>query len=104
MMSCFDFDYRGFVDGEDWRRGAKMMQMAGMGDDDALWEKLLSKYGDVGDDGDGVVYMDRLADFVPLDPRLALMMKAMVASVAGVAGFGREKRIPYDRRPLVRTD
>ena len=61
-----------------------MMQMAGMGDDDALWEKLLSKYGDVGDDGDGVVYMDRLADFVPLDPRLALMMKAMVASVAGV--------------------
>ena len=73
--------FAGFVDREDWRRGAKMMLLADMGEDDALWAKLLQKYGSA---GDGVVYLDRLADYVPLDPRLALMMKAMVASVAGV--------------------
>ena len=37
-----------------------------------------------GGDVEGAVDVVRLADFVPMDPRLNLMMRAMVASVAGV--------------------
>lgn len=81
LMSCFDFGHRGFVDREDWRRGTHMMQLAEMGEDDHLWTQLLKKYGG---DIDDAIALDRLADFVPLDPRVNLMMKAMVASVSAV--------------------
>jgi hypothetical protein len=81
LMSCFDFGHRGFVDRDDWRRGTHMMQLAEMGEDDALWSQLLKKYGG---DIDDAIALDRLADYVPLDPRVSLMMKAMVASVSSV--------------------
>ena len=53
-----------------------MMQLAEMGEDDTLWAQLLKKYGG---DIDDAIALDRLADYVPLDPRVSLMMKAMVA-------------------------
>ena len=59
-----------------------MLMLAAMGEDDALWTRLLSKYGG---DVDGAIALERLSDFVPMDPRVNLMMKAMVASVASVS-------------------
>ena len=81
LMSCFDFGHRGYVDREDWRKGTYMLQLAEMGEDDELWAMLLRKYGGHIEHG---IALDRLADFVPLDPRVNLMMKAMVASVSAV--------------------
>ena len=81
LLSCFDFSHRGLVDQDDWKRGTKMLLLGDMGEDEGLWLRLLKKYG-----GDVAGHIDVriLADFVPMDPRMNLMMKAMVASVAGV--------------------
>ena len=59
-----------------------------MGEDEALWERLVAKFGgerDASGSGVGLIRIDRIADLVPMDPRLNLMMKAMVSSVAGVS-------------------
>ena len=58
-----------------------MLLLGEMGDDERLWLKLVQRYGD---ENEGTIRLERLADFVPMDPRVNLMMKAMVASVAGV--------------------
>jgi hypothetical protein len=78
LISCFDFNHRGFVDRDDWRRGTKMLSLVEMGEDEALWTKLVSKYG-----SNGSVNVARLAEVVPMDPRQLLMMKAMMSSIAG---------------------
>jgi hypothetical protein len=81
LLSCFDFQQRGFVDRDDWKRGTEMMQLSEMGEDEGLWAKVLATYGG---EIEGCVAIARLQDVVPMDPRISLMMRAMVASVATV--------------------
>ena len=69
---------------------AQLLSLSEMGEDDALWERLVSKFGErdaeeAGEEGGGRIRIDRISDLVPMDPRLNLMMKAMVSSVAGVS-------------------
>ena len=82
LASCFDFQHRGVIDRDDWVRGTKMLLLSEMGEDDTLWAKLVQRYGS---QADNAILMSRLADFVPMDPRVNLMMQAMVQSVAGVS-------------------
>ena len=83
LISTFDFQHRGYVDREDWQRGCRMMLLSDMGNDDQLWATLLQKFGMRGEED--AVDLRRIEDLTPMDPRMNLMMKAMVASVAGVS-------------------
>ena len=44
LLSLFDFDGDTLVTQDDWKRGAKHLQLEYMGEDDALWSLLLSKF------------------------------------------------------------
>ena len=61
-----------------------MLLLAEMGEDDALWSKAVQAFGGGGGVPEECVELARLQDVVPMDPRVSLMMRAMVASVGHV--------------------
>ena len=102
LLPLFDFQQQGRVTREDWRKGAGMMMLEEMGDDEPLWQLLLSKFDP---HGTGAVPMDVIQDLVPVDPRMLVMFRSMVTAVSGLSDklaatqrkLGAQGRVRADR-------
>ena len=78
LLSLFDFRGDRRVTREDWIRGTRALTLHAMGEDNVLWELLLSKFDT---NQVGSVDLSRIEDMVPIDPRISLLLKAMFNSV-----------------------
>ena len=78
LLSLFDFRGDKRVTRQDWTRGTRALTLHAMGEDDKLWDLLLSKFDTR---GTGSVDVSLVEDLVPIDPRTSLLLKAMFSSV-----------------------
>ena len=82
MLSLFDFSRSGFITRDDWRRGAKTLNLGAMGEDEQLWTVLLQQYDP---NKTGVIEMTQLEDLVAIDPRMQMLLNAMVTTISGLS-------------------
>ena len=91
LLSCFDFVERGFVDHESWRRGLSMVLLPEVGDDDALWGKLVSSYGTtMADSKHEMVDVSRIPERAPLAGDPILMSHVMRALMRALHDLSEE--------------
>ena len=83
LLSMFDFDGDRLVSKDDWRRGARSMNLGVLADDDSLWEILKGKFSQ--HDSPSMVSVDLIDDLNPIDPRLSLLLRAIYHSVVVVS-------------------
>ena len=95
LLSCFDFVDRGFVDRESWRRGTGILMLSDVGNDDALWTKLVGSYGSdaAGDSKHESVDIGRIPEHAPLAGDTVLMSHVMRALIGSVASLTEEVEV-----------
>jgi hypothetical protein len=86
LCSLFDFDKSGMVTQEDWIRGMQCLMLDDLGNDPKMWAKMTEMHG-VRDGGKAMVDVNRLADIVPIDPRVAVLLNAVVKGLVGMRDF-----------------
>ena len=86
LCSLFDFDKSGMVTQEDWVRGMQCLMLDDLGNDQKMWAKMTEMHG-VRDGGKAMVDVNRLADIVPIDPRVAVLLNAVVKGLVGMRDF-----------------
>jgi len=95
LLSLFDFSGSGHISRDNWRRGTKSLHLGSMGDDDQLWGILLQAYDP---DSTGVVHLSELQGLVSIDPRMHLLLNAMVSTMSALTQQveRQEKKIAHD--------
>ena len=73
LLAMLDFRGERKVTREDWKRGTRAMALHAMGEDDALWRKLLDRFDP---SREGVIDLRGIEDLIPMDPRVTLLLKA----------------------------
>ena len=92
LASLFDFDKEGFISQENWQKGMTTLMMEELGLDQKIWEKLVGMHGSR-DAGKGRLDVQRLTDVVPIDPRVSVLLNAIVKGLVGMRDFiGRSLR------------
>lgn len=81
LLALFDFSRTGTVSREEWQKGTKILMLAEMGEDDKLWDLLLRLYDT---DGTGEIDLSQLQDLVSVDPRMSLLLNAMVSTISSL--------------------
>eukprot|EP00966_Prymnesium_polylepis_P225702 5220867-Prymnesium_polylepis.1 len=84
LVSMFDFDEKGSVTRDDWKRGMKGLNMEELGEDGGLWRRMLEMHAGK---GDGYIELERVRDVVPIDPRVSVLLTAIVHGLVGVREF-----------------
>ena len=92
LASLFDFEKTGFVSQENWQKGMTTLMMEELGQDPKVWERLVGMHGSR-DAGKGRLDVNRLTDVVPIDPRVSVLLNAIVKGLVGMREFvGRSLR------------
>lgn len=86
LCSLFDFDKSGKVSIEDWQRGMACLMLEDLGNDPKMWSKMTDMHG-INDHGKKSVDVNRLSDIVPIDPRVAVLLNAVVKGLVGMRDF-----------------
>lgn len=86
LCSLFDFDKTGFISHEDWQRGMATLMLQDLGDDPKIWQKMTEMHG-TRDGGKAFMDVSRLSDIVPIDPRVAVLLNAIVKGLVGMREF-----------------
>lgn len=86
LASLMDFESCGLVSQENWMKGMATLAMEDLGNDPKIWEKLMGMHG--GRDG-GKAHLDvqRLKDVVPIDPRVGVLLNAIVKGLVSLSDF-----------------
>lgn len=92
LASLFDFEKSGYVSQENWQKGMATLMMEELGKDAKVWERLVGMHGSK-DAGKGRLDIQRLTDVVPIDPRVSVLLNAIVKGLVGMRDFiGRTYR------------
>ena len=86
LCSLFDFNKDGLITQEDWQAGMSTLMMGDLANDPRMWNKLVEMHGKR-DGGHTMVEQERLADVVPIDPRVAVLLNAIVKGLVGLKDF-----------------
>ena len=86
LASLFDFQKSGFISQENWQKGMATLMMDELGSDPKIWEKLVGMHGSR-DAGKGRLDLQRLTDVVPIDPRVSVLLNAVVKGLVGMRDF-----------------
>ena len=86
LCSLFDFDKTGMVTREDWQRGMTTLMLDELGNDAKIWTRMTDMHGKR-DGGKAMVDVNRLADIVPIDPRVGVLLNAIVKGLVGMREF-----------------
>ena len=86
LCSLFDFDKSGRIGQEDWQRGMTTLMLEELGFDQKIWTKMTEMHG-VRDGGKAMIDVNRLTDIVPIDPRVAVLLNAIVKGLVGMREF-----------------
>jgi hypothetical protein len=86
LASLFDFQKSGFISQENWQKGMATLMMDELGTDPKIWEKLVGMHGSR-DAGKGRLDLQRLTDVVPIDPRVSVLLNAIVKGLVGMRDF-----------------
>ena len=92
LASLFDFEKTGYVSQENWAKGMTTLMLEDWGNDPKMWQRLLEIHGSRDTKIQGLD-VQRLTDVVPIDPRVAVLLNAIVNGLVGMRDFvGRSLR------------
>ena len=86
LASLFDFEKTGHITQENWQKGMTTLMMEELGMDPKVWERLVGMHGSK-DAGKGRLDVQRLTDVVPIDPRVSVLLNAIVKGLVGMRDF-----------------
>lgn len=86
LASLMDFDKTGYLTQENWQKGMTTLMLEELGMDPKIWSRLVDMHGGR-DAGKGLVNVQKLCDVVPIDPRVAVLLSAIVKGLVGMRDF-----------------
>ena len=87
LASLFDFEKTGFVSKENWTKGMTTLMMEELGMDPKVWAHLVDIHGSKDMQTKGQLDVNKLTDVVPIDPRVAVLLNAIVKGLVGMRDF-----------------
>lgn len=96
LASLFDFDSIGRVSQENWTKGMATLMLQDLGTDPKIWSKLVDMHGKR-DGGKASLTVDSLKDVVPIDPRVSVLLNAIVKGLVGLNDFVRRSLRKEDK-------
>ena len=90
LLTLFDFEKPGRVTKEDWVTGMRVLQLHALAENDAVWKKIVDVHGNK---GTGTVELYRIKDLVPIDPRISVLLHAVVHALVGMREFVRKSTV-----------
>lgn len=86
LASLFDFEQSGKISQENWQKGMATLMLEELGTDPKIWSRLVDMHG--GRDGGSThLNVQRLKDVVPIDPRVSVLLNAIVKGLVGMRDF-----------------
>jgi hypothetical protein len=87
LASLFDFERTGFVSQENWQKGMTTLMLEELGMDPKIWSHLLDIHGSKNMETKGQLDVKKLTDVVPIDPRVGVLLNAIVKGLVGMRDF-----------------
>ena len=97
LASLFDFEKTGFVSKENWERGMTTLMMDELGMDPKIWSHLVDIHGSKDMASKGQLDVQKLNDIVPIDPRVAVLLNAIVKGLVGMRDFVKRSMRKEDK-------
>ena len=89
LASLFDFEKTGFISKTNWEKGMSTLMMEELGTDAKIWSHLTDIHGSKDMATKGQLDVQKLSDVVPIDPRVAVLLNAIVKGLVGLNDFVR---------------
>jgi hypothetical protein len=86
LASLFDFEQSGIISHENWQKGMATLMLEELGADPKIWSKLVDMHGGR-DGGTTHLHAQHLKDVVPIDPRVSVLLNAIVKGLVGMRDF-----------------
>ena len=87
LASLFDFEKTGFISKTNWEKGMSTLMMEELGTDAKIWSHLTDIHGSKDMATKGQLDVQKLSDVVPIDPRVAVLLNAIVKGLVSLSDF-----------------
>ena len=87
LASLFDFEKTGFVTQSNWQKGMATLMLEELGMDEKIWSHLTGIHGSKDMASKGQLAVQSLTDVVPIDPRVSVLLQAIVKGLVGLDDF-----------------